>query len=199
MNEMDKKICGVILAGGASRRMGKLKPLLKLEGKNFTHILKKKIKQSGVGDVYLVLGSRAEYIKKNLNTDGLNIIINNSWPEGQLSSLKTALKKIKDKYRALVMFLIDHPQVKQTTVKALIKAFKKKSDRDIYIPSYKRRSGHPVIFNRTVFKALLNAPLDEGARAVTKNPDFKKEWVNVNDPYIRQDIDTPEDYDNIDE
>ncbi|MGM0442146.1 MAG: nucleotidyltransferase family protein [Elusimicrobiota bacterium] len=193
MNENNQKICAVILAAGESRRMGKLKPLLTLGDKNFTQILKDKIKGAGIRDIYLVLGARAGYIKENLNTSGLNIIINKSWPEGQLSSLKAALKKIKNKYRGLMMFLIDHPQVKQETVDALLGAFEKNPEKDIFIPSYKMSAGHPVIWSRSVFDALLDAPLNQGARVVTKNPEFKKEWVNVDDPYIKQDIDTPQD------
>lgn len=193
---MNKKITAVILAGGKSRRMGYPKPLLRIGKKSFLNIIKEKILKAGIKSIYLVLGSDAEFIKKNLNTENLKVIINKSWEQGQLSSLKAAIKKIKRNTDGVIMFLIDHPQVEVSTLRKLIEVFEQK-DADIIVPEYNGRGGHPVIFHRNVFNALLKAPLDEGAKAVLRNKKYNTERVNVNDPYIRQDVDTPGEYSNI--
>lgn len=192
----NKKIMGVILAAGESSRMGFPKPLLKIRGINFTDIIRKKLLKAGINDICLILGADADYIKKNLNTQNLNIIINKSWRKGQLSSLKTALGNIPTEAEAIMMCLIDHPQVKIATIRKLVKTYEK-NEADIVIPVYKGRGGHPVIFSRSVFGALAEAPLDKGAKAVTGNPGYKILRINVEDPYIRQDIDSSEEYKKI--
>lgn len=193
---MNKKIAAVILAGGRSSRMGYPKPLLKIRNKSFLEIIREKISKAGIEDIYLVLGSEAEFIKKNLNTKGIKIIINRNWKKGQVSSLKAAIKKIESNTDGIMMFLIDHPQVKFVTLKKMIEFFRE-NDADIIVPEYNGCGGHPVIFHRKVFNALMKVPLDQGARAVLRNKKYITQRVSVNDPYIRQDVDTSGEYDNI--
>ncbi len=189
-------ITAVILAGGKSHRMGTPKPLLKLKNKTFLDLIREKITEAGIKNIYLVLGADAEYLRNNLNTENLNIIINKSWQNGQLSSLKAAIKRVKKETDGIIMFLIDHPSVKVSTIKKLLEAFREGSA-DIIVPEYEGRGGHPVIFSRNVFIALLQAPLNEGARAVVRNTKYITKRIRVNDRHIRQDIDTPEDFKKI--
>lgn len=189
-------ITAIILAGGKSHRMGTPKPLLKLKNKTFLDLIREKITKAGIKNIYLVLGADAEYLKNNLNTENLNIIINKSWQNGQLSSLKAAIKRVKKETDGIIMFLIDHPSVKVSTIKKLLEAFREGSA-DIIVPEYEGYGGHPVIFSRNVFIALLQAPLNEGARAVVRNTKYITKRIRVNDRHIRQDIDTPEDFKKI--
>lgn len=191
------RITGIILAGGESLRMGTPKPLLKIGQQNFTDIIIRKFHQSGIDNIYLVLGAHHKIIEKKINVKNLNIVINKFWRKGQLSSLKAAIKGIPDTDAVLVA-LVDHPSVRVTTIKKLL-CESLKSNADIIIPVYKNRGGHPVVFKSTVFKALMEAPLSEGARAVIDDGRFNILRVSVNDPFIRQDIDTPKDYEKITE
>ncbi|MFC2061100.1 NTP transferase domain-containing protein [Elusimicrobiota bacterium] len=192
----DPYITAIILAAGESARMGSPKALLKIEDKNFIDIIREKLMEAGISDICLVLGAGAGDVKSNLNTDGLNIKINENWEKGQLSSLKTGLKGVSDQANAVMMCLIDHPQVQLETIKKLIVGFMD-TKADIVIPQYQERGGHPVIYNKTVFKALMEAPLDKGARVIAKDSQYNILKVDVDDPYIRQDIDTPEEYNQI--
>ncbi|MDA3792323.1 MAG: nucleotidyltransferase family protein [Elusimicrobia bacterium] len=201
MLDKQKNIDAVILAAGASSRMGRSKALLRVGKTTFAGLIQSKLNKAGIKNIYLVLGARANYIKKNLNTEGLNIIINNSWEKGQLSSLKKAVKKLSPETDAFLMCLIDHPQVKLDTLNKIIKTylenvFRKKAA-DIVLPEYKGRGGHPVIFSRSVFKELLRVPLNKGARAVVRNKKNNVIRVKVNDRYIRQDIDTEKEYNKV--
>ena len=70
-------------------------------------------------------------------------------------------------------------------------------DSNIIVPEYNGCSGHPVMFSRNTFKALLDAPLDKGARTIIRDEKFIKKRIKVNDPYVLQDIDTKEDLNGI--
>jgi len=190
------KIYGIILAGGESSRMGSPKPLLEIGGKTFAELIAEKLRHCGISSTYIVLGAHFQKIKKSLNATDLNIIINPQWEEGQLSSLKAAIRKIPADASGIIVCLIDHPMVKVKTIGRLIDIFKKATPHGV-IPVFSGRGGHPVIFAREVFSALLKAPLKRGARAVTGDTSYSFFRVDVEDPYILQDIDTPGDYKNI--
>ncbi|MEA3507186.1 MAG: nucleotidyltransferase family protein [Elusimicrobiota bacterium] len=192
----EKNIIGIILAAGASSRMGSPKALLKISGTTFTEVIKGKLNKAGIKQVYLVLGAGASRIRGNLNMERLNIIINDSWEKGQLSSLKKAVNELSPETDAVMMALIDHPQVKTDTIKKLIKVFRDKVP-DIVLPQYRGRGGHPVIFSRSVFNQILKAPLTEGARVVVRNKANNVVRLEVDDKYIRQDIDTKKDFGKI--
>ncbi|MBN2407753.1 MAG: nucleotidyltransferase family protein [Elusimicrobia bacterium] len=189
-------ICGVILAGGESSRMGRPKPLLELSGRNFAEVISGKLREAGIGEIYVVLGARASYIDENLNLKGVKILINEDWEKGQLSSLKKAVGVLRGSADALVVCLIDHPQVSEKTLETMLKRFGS-SDCDILVPSYNGKGGHPVIFRNTVFGALLSAPLAGGAKTVVRDGRWNVERVAVKDAFVIQDIDTPEEYEKI--
>ncbi len=190
------KLYGIILAAGESSRMGSPKALLKIEEKTFADIIEEKLRRAGVSASCIVLGCGAAEIEKSLNADRLNIIINPQWKKGQLSSLKAAVKKIPADASGALVCLIDHPMVKLSTIGKMICLFKKENPHGV-IPVFRDRGGHPVVFSKGVFGALIRAPLNEGARAVTKNNRFNFLRVEVDDPYVIQDIDTPGDYEKI--
>jgi molybdenum cofactor cytidylyltransferase len=193
---MNKKITAIILSGGSSSRMGSPKSLLEIQGKTFIDIIKEKIHASGINDIYIVLGSDPDYIINNLNKDNLEIIINKSWKNGQLSSLKAAVQKAGDKSDAVMMFLVDHPQVKLDTIRKLINVYNYEKAH-IIIPEYNGRGGHPVIFSKETFAGILEAPLNEGAKAVVRDNRYKRIRIPVDDPYVLQDIDTPAEFKKI--
>lgn len=193
---MREKIAGIILAAGRSSRMGTPKPLLKIGRKTFLDIIKNKLLQSGIKDIYLVLGAGADRLKESLNTDKLTVIINESWSDGQLSSLKRAVESLPENTDGILMCLIDHPKVNRSTIKKLMDAAGV-SPADIIVPSYRKRGGHPVIFKKSVFQAILDAPLNEGARSVIRKEEFRTLRLDIEDRAIVQDIDTREEYSRI--
>ncbi len=102
------------------------------------------------------------------------------------------------------MCLIDHPQVSIKTIEKLVETYIKTfsgqslgGPADVVLPEYKGRGGHPVIFSRSVFDKILNAPLNKGARSVVRDRKSNVVRVKVNDKYIRQDIDTNKEYKGI--
>jgi len=191
-NIIKTELSAVILAAGESSRMKFPKPLLKIKGENITEMILEKIYAAGIKQVYMVLGSEAGRITENLKLEGINTIINGDWKCGQISSLKTAVNKIMGTVEAAMVFLIDHPQVEVSTIKKLIEEFRY-GDYDIVIPEYMGSGGHPVIFRESVFSDLMEAPLESGARAVVRSGKHRVKRVCVEDAFVKQDLDTPED------
>ncbi len=189
-------LTAVILAAGESSRMKYPKPLLEIAGKTFTSIIVEKIHKAGISDIIFVLGANAEFIKENINTDKLTVILNRLWQEGQLSSLQAAIKEVRDRTEGIMVFLIDHPQIKILTIQKMIESYKNTAA-DVIVPEYNGRTGHPVIFRHNVFEDLMKTSLSKGAREVIRDSKYNVIKIKVKDPYIRQDIDTQEEFKNI--
>ena len=92
-----------------------------------------------------------------------------------------------------MVFLIDHPFVDCGLLNRLLAAFSG-NDASIVIPSFQNRRGHPMIFSASLFEELLQAPLDQGAVTVVRKHQDEILYVEVNEPGVLIDIDTPEAY-----
>ena len=166
-------LAAVILSGGSSSRMGSPKALLAYQGRPFLEHLLEVSVHPKIGARRVVLGAHAEPIARNISLAADEIVINDDWESGQLSSIQAAIRSLPDvKNRAtratdgLLLCLIDHPLISSALVNDLIEAFYATSCAKIVLPVYDARRGHPVIFPAPLYEELLQAPADKGARAV---------------------------------
>src|SRR5579864_556906 len=158
-------LAAVILSGGSSERMGSPKALVPFQGKTFLEHLLEITKHPSIGVRRVVLGAHAEPIAKEVHLAADEIVINEDWEAGQLSSIQAALRSLPEGTEGMLLCLIDHPLVTENLVAELIEKFRA-SHAPIVLPVYEARRGHPVIFSAAVYDELLNAPADKGARAV---------------------------------
>jgi molybdenum cofactor cytidylyltransferase len=93
----------------------------------------------------------------------------------------------------VMVFLIDHPMIYRGLVNQLIETFSQ-NDSSIVIPSFEHRRGHPMIFGVELFNELLAAPLDHGAVSVVRKHPNEILHLEVDEPGVLVDIDTPEAY-----
>ena len=183
---------GILLAAGESRRMGYPKPLLKLEGQTFIEILVGAMLQS-VTRLIVVVGAHAEVVRGAIPDDPRVAVVENpNYRRGQLSSIKAALTYVQDDAVGVLIHLADHPMVKAKTFAAVIDGYRH-SGRPIAIGRYRGRRGHPVLFGRELFGELAAAPEDQGARVVVAADPARVIYVDVDDPGVLTDLDTPED------
>jgi molybdenum cofactor cytidylyltransferase len=188
-------IIAVVLSAGQSSRMGRPKALLPIEGQRFIERIIGVLGQSRVGRTIVVLGHDAEQLRGQIEHLPVEIVINADYQSGQLSSLQAAIRHIEndDHCDGMLVHLVDHPFIDAALVDALIQHFRA-TKKLIVVPRYKGKRGHPVIFSRELFKELLNAPVDQGAKAVVnahREDTLELEWQNEG---ITLDIDTPELY-----
>lgn len=190
-------IPGVVLAGGASTRMGRPKALLPLGSVTFISHVLATLRAAGLDDLVVVSGTHDAEIGDAvaaLGMPGVRVVHNPRHGEGQITSLHAALNAIDHPgVSAVLVTLVDHPLVKRDTVRRLIDAWLG-TRASVVRPVYGGRHGHPVIFARDVFGALWAAPVETGARGVVRSLGGAVHDVAVEDPGVCADVDTPEDY-----
>ena len=158
-------LAAVILSGGASSRMGSPKALLPYQGRPFLEHLLEVTALPQIGVRRVVLGAHAEPITRAIRLKADEVVINEKWEEGQLSSIQAAIRSLPAGTAGMLLCLIDHPLISGNLVQELIADFRA-SHKLIVLPVYKGRRGHPLIFSSRLYDELLNAPRDTGARSV---------------------------------
>jgi molybdenum cofactor cytidylyltransferase len=159
-------LAAVILSAGASSRMGSPKALLPYREGTFLQHLIEITSDPRIGVRRVVLGARAEVIRKGAKLDPSIIVLNPEWEKGQLSSVRAGLRSLeKIQIDGMILCPVDHPLVSARLVSDLVQRFYE-SKKAIVLPTYNGRRGHPVIFSKALFGELLAAPEEKGARAV---------------------------------
>jgi molybdenum cofactor cytidylyltransferase len=193
-------IAAIILAGGASTRMGIPKALLPdPDGRPFVARLVRTFAAAGIGDLIVVTGGQHDAIATTLEADQLPVhptVVRNPDPSrGQLSSLWIGLAAAsRPDLESILVTPVDIPMVRATTVQRVVEAWKE-NRRPVVRPAVGTRHGHPVLFDRAVFDELRGAPLEGGARVVVHAHIDEVMDVPVDDEGCLVDVDTPADYD----
>jgi molybdenum cofactor cytidylyltransferase len=187
------RVAGIILAAGASERMGRPKALLALDGETFVERLIR-VLSAHCDPVVVVLGHHLDEIRRSL-PESVQIVVNPDPARGQLSSLQTALRAVPEQAEGFAFIPVDCPAVAEATVGALAKAFERRADETLFvIPRLKDRRGHPVFASRAIAQQMLALePTDEARRVVHANV-ARTQYVDVDDAGIFADIDTPRAY-----
>ena len=185
-------ISAIVLAAGMSERMGRPKPLLKIGRKTFLETVCGRIWEGGADEVIVVLGARHELIEEAVDLAREKVVINQEHRLGQLSSLKTGMKLMDGASNQLLLALVDHPKVQTTTYRKLIEECMNNED-SIIIPVFRGRRGHPVLFPRSMYGQIMEAPLAIGARHVVQRNSNMIVEIDVKDDGVLVDIDTQED------
>ena len=192
-------IPGVVLAGGASSRMrGRPKALLPAGegGETFLERIVSTLRSGGVDDVVVVTGSHhAPIVDLAARLRPPVRVVRNPSPErGQLSSLLAALQVVDHPgVRAMLVTLVDLPLVSTATVLAVLDAYRR-TGAPLVRPGRGGRHGHPVVFDRALFRELRQADPARGAKPVVRAHAPMGVVVGVDDDGAFDDVDTPADY-----
>lgn len=184
----------VVLAAGASSRMGQAKQLLLLDGQPLIVRTVEAALASSAWPVVVVLGANAERIAPLLARHPVLIAENPAWSEGMASSIRTGIALLQQFSRSLdgaVVALCDQPAFSADVVAQLI-AQQRVTGRTIVAARYNDRNAAPALFLREHFPALTALTGEEGARSLLNgSPDLV---ATVDLPALAIDLDTPADY-----
>ncbi len=186
-------INAIILAAGESKRMTKPKPLLTFGDHTFLEQIISVLKLSNVNRITVVLGAQAETVKKSIELSETNIVINKDYSKGQLSSLIVAIEYTPKETEAILVCLVDMPFITKEVVDEIISKFKQ-TNSPIIVPVYNKKRGHPVLFSKSLFNELTNAPQEQGARYVLYSNEEKILELDTPESGILVGINTPDDY-----
>jgi len=189
------RIAAVVLSAGESSRMGRPKALLPIEGETFIGRIVGSLKRTQVGKILVVLGHNADQLAAAIGALPVEILINPNYQLGQLSSLQVAVLTLlpDPDCDGMLVHLVDHPYIDASLVDRMIRQFYE-SKKDIVVPRCRGKRGHPVLFSRRLFGELLDAPMDQGAKAVVNAHGDATLEIETDDEGITVDIDTPELY-----
>lgn len=183
----------VLLAAGASSRMGQPKQLLSIHGKPLLRHVAEIALTAPVSPVVVVLGANAERIQPTLAGLAAHVVVNDSWQSGMASSLRAGIQTLASlapELAGAVIALGDQPDFSAAHVTKLIEAHKQ-SGRAIVATQHRGTLMPPALFAATHFAELTSLPGDAGARTLFQS---HADHVTIVPVDSLADLDTPEDY-----
>ena len=187
----------LILAAGESRRMGSPKPLLPFGESTFLGHLLEQFLASRATPVVVVLGHKADEVLAQVPLGKATSVVNPDYRQGMLSSIRAGLRELEgETVSGALLCPVDHPRVSAALVDLLINQFEE-TDAPIVIPVHHGRRGHPVLFSRTLFQEIQDAPDTVGARQIVWDHADEVLEIPTEDQGIIEDIDTPKQYEDL--
>ena len=189
----DEFVCGLVLAAGGSRRLGRPKQLLSYRGGTLLGHVVDVARACEFDQLVVAVGGHAAAVRATVDFRGAAVVVNDAFWEGCSSSIAVALATVDPRCDVLVLLLGDQPGVTPATVEALLAG---RNNAPLAVCRYDDGRGHPLAFARSVFGALESLHGDKG---VWKLLDRRADDV-VEVPVagrIPLDVDTVEDYEAV--
>ncbi|WP_221359870.1 nucleotidyltransferase family protein [Streptomyces beigongshangae] len=191
MTDNHAHVAGLLLAAGGGRRLGgHPKALLEHRGRPLVEHAAGVLRAAGCDRVHVVLGARADAVRKEAVLPGCVLVDNPEWEEGMGSSLRAGLASLRDTdARAVLVSLVDQPGIGSEAAARLLAACR--SPATLAAASYAGRRGHPVLLGRDHWAGIAaTATGDRGARAYLRTHEDAITLVECADVARPYDIDT---------
>ncbi|MBD2019149.1 nucleotidyltransferase family protein [Leptolyngbya sp. FACHB-36] len=191
---LDTAIGVLILAAGASTRLGKPKQLLQYQGQSFLRHTANVAIASGCQPVVVVLGAQTEQLRSEVSDLPVTIVENPDWTTGISSSIRAGLEALHDQcpmLEAAIVTLCDQPLISVQLIEQLVEQYWLTGKR-IIASNYADTIGVPALFDLTLFPDLMALKGDAGAKLLIHQ--LIHEAVSVPFPDGAIDIDTSQDY-----
>lgn len=186
-------IASLILAAGASKRLGRTKQLLPWGGATLLEHVVARITDFGIDEVWVVLGHDAERILDETDLGTASVVINDEYEEGIASSLRVGLDAMTRHSRSdkALIAMGDQPDLRDEVVRELLEVARREK-RPAVVPKYRYTWANPVVIDRSLWARLMSLEGDSGAqRLLQAHPEWVKEvWFEHLPP---RDVDTEED------
>lgn len=190
MSDNTTKIQLLLMAAGASKRLGQPKQLVKYKGKTLIRRMAEEALKANIGELTVVTGYDHLTIEKEIEGIKLNIYYNTEWEEGLGSSIRNGIKHVCKKHpdtNAILFIMVDQPFVDAAHLQKIANAYD--SARPMIIASaYQGTFGVPVLVDNKYFDEMLQLQGDEGGKKIFVK--YIKDIVEI--PFIEGAIDIDE-------
>ncbi|NEP52557.1 MAG: nucleotidyltransferase family protein [Moorea sp. SIO3C2] len=190
----ESNIAIIILAAGASTRMGRPKQLLAYQGCSLLRHSIETAMASVCKPVVVVLGANAQQIYSEVNQPSVTVVENSDWNLGMGSSIRSGILSLatcSETIEAAVITVCDQPFLSPEIINHLVAAYHGMG-KTIVACQYADTLGVPVLFKHIFFSEL--ATLDESVGAKKLINKYYNEVFSIPFPLGVIDIDTPRDY-----
>lgn len=192
-------ISAIVLAAGLSTRMGKQnKLLLPINGESIIRVVVTRLLSSGPAEVIVVLGHESELVRAALSGLDVVFVLNENYREGMTSSIQAGVTLANGS--GFMICLSDMYAIEASEYKDLAAFFTATRELDahcICIPVFQEKKGNPVIFSSTYRETILGHPDPEGCKKIVVENQFHLQKFKMQKPHILQDLDFPEDYQQV--
>lgn len=191
MSQSRGQVVAIVLAAGASRRMGENKMLLPLGKESLVRRTVRRVLEAGFDAVWVVLGRDAESVRAQLEGLPVQTVENPRYPEGLGTSFRAAVEALPERVEAAVFVLADQVFVTPEMYRKVLEAYRV-SRAKVVLSHFGQVQAPPHLFRRELFPELGQRP-DRGAKEVIER--YRSETLTVELPGSALfDLDTPDDY-----
>ena len=191
--QVEAKVAGIILAAGASRRMGSLNKLLAfVAGKPLVRHAAEAFVATSLSPVVIVIGYEADKVAAALDGLPVQLVVNHDHADGQGSSVGVGVEALDGKITDAMIGLGDMPLLPSTLLDSLIQTHIGHAGhvRNITIPVFEGQRGNPVLWGKTFFPELINLASDRGGRQLLNDHKAAQHLVTCDHSSVLRDVDT---------
>lgn len=189
----EERVAAIVLAAGASTRLGRPKQLVRVAGESLLRRTVRFAGEAGCSPVVVVLGFEAERMRAELEGFAVDSVVHSGWMEGMGSSLRKGVEMVRHREpmpEAVLALVCDQPRLTAAHVQVLLQQHRQ-SHAPVTASRYGGRLGVPAIFQRQLFSELAALTGDRGARDLIRRHGDETQEVAWEDGSI--DVDQPED------
>ena len=190
-------VTAIVLAAGQSRRMGRFKQLLPLDGVTVIETVIERL--GGITErnfelsTVVVLGHRADEVERRLRGRNLACVVNQGYREGMVTSVQSGVLAAEPDSAGYLFCLGDQPDLNTGVVRKILYCAESGAA-GIVVPTHKGKRGHPVYICRGYREEILALTADQGLNTVTRKHAGDTLELAVDAAEVLEDLDTPADY-----
>lgn len=185
----------ILLAAGESTRMGEPKQLLDWQGRTLVAAQVETLLEARCSPVIVVLGAHATRVREAIAVGAdVQVTTNRQWRSGRASSIRAGARAVPSAVDAVAIVSVDQP-TRAAVVTRLVDELGLSTDALIAVPRHEGRNGHPPVFRAELLPELQQVTeRQEGLRQIRRRHADRTIFLEMNDPLVTLNLNTPEAY-----